>query len=286
MVFSLFFLTLLRKLNFITYPNFDTKTAIKIFPLIFSFISMVVTGLAALQYVNVPMYSALRRITTCIVMVGEEVILKKYYPIDEQISVYLMVFGAMIGSWGDLTFDAFGYALTTLNCVVTALYLVYIPKKTNETGLTQWGLMYYNNIMSIPFMIVIIYFTEWEYLLQYNQWTSGAFWFCFLASTLQAFLLNYFIFLCSLVNSPLTTSITGQLKNIFQLLLGLVIFHDVIMTVILGMGLAISTLASIWYAIIKYDQQQAKKRSENTDTNTPLITVGSVTKVNNPTKDV
>jgi len=58
------------------------------------------------------------------------------------------------------------------------------------------------------------------------------------------------------------------------------------MTVILGMGLAISTLASIWYAIIKYDQQQAKKRSENTDTNTPLITVGSVTKVNNPTKDV
>jgi len=152
--------------------------------------------------------------------------------------------------------------------------------------------MYYNNVMSIPFMIPIIYYSEWKYLLQYDKWNSIPFWFCFLASTVQAFLLNYFIFLCSIVNSPLTTSITGQLKNIIQVILGLMIFRDVIITWLLGFGLVMSTLASIWYAIIKYDQQQADKKVKVDDDSkkkslTEIVTNTLSTKVViHPTKDV
>ena len=93
-------------------------------PLAFFFFGMVVTGLAALQFINVPMFrcvipsrllqpqpahnsrvaslalcvcvshaSALRRFTTLIVIVGEAVYLKKFTPRDEAWSVYAMVIG-------------------------------------------------------------------------------------------------------------------------------------------------------------------------------------------------
>jgi len=85
--------------------------------LAFFFFGMVVTGLAALQFVNVPMFrsshrfgqtlssrkalltgpppniSALRRLATLLVIVGEAVFLKKMTPPDESWSVYLMVIG-------------------------------------------------------------------------------------------------------------------------------------------------------------------------------------------------
>lgn len=80
-------------------------------------------------------------------MLGEQFVLHKSYPADEAWSVHVMIFGAMIAGAGDLTFHLLGYVLTALNCLVTALYLVYIPKKREETGLNGFGLMFYNNCM-------------------------------------------------------------------------------------------------------------------------------------------
>lgn len=46
----------LQFMGAVNYPDFDPATARKVFPLTFFFIGMVVTGLAALRFVNVPMY--------------------------------------------------------------------------------------------------------------------------------------------------------------------------------------------------------------------------------------
>lgn len=80
MVFSILFLLLLRRLGFISFPSFSAETARSVFTLTFLFIGMVGSGLAALMYVNVPMYGALRRATTWLVMLGEQIILQKTYP--------------------------------------------------------------------------------------------------------------------------------------------------------------------------------------------------------------
>ena len=184
-------------------------------------------------------------------MLGEQFILHKTYPADEAWSVHFMIFGAMVAGVGDLTFHLLGYVLTGLNCLVTALYLVYIPKKREETSLNGFGLMYYNNLLSLPTVIVIVLLLEWKDLQTYALWLHPGFILVFLASAVQAFLLNYLIFLCSTVNSPLTTSIAGQLKNIVQTLVGLFLFGDVIPTWTLGIGLTISTIASIAYGHVK-----------------------------------
>ncbi len=80
-------------------------------------------------------------------------------------------------------------------------------------------------------------------------------------SSVQAFLLNYLIFLCSIVNSPLTTSITGQIKNILATVMGFFLFGGMPMTIAAALGLSTSTLASIWYGQIKYEQSVAAKKN-------------------------
>jgi len=259
MLFALAFLVSLKRAGIVDFKDFDMTTAKQVFPLTFYFVAMVVTGLAALRFVNVPMYGALRRGTTWIVMLGEQLVLRKAYPVDESLSVHFMIAGALIGSIGDMGFHLFGYALTILNCVVTALYLVYIPKKKKESALNELGLLFFNNLLSLPTVIVLVIFTELPGLLKFAHWTSPGFLFVFFASAVQAFCLNYLIFLCSTVNSPLTTSITGQLKNILQTLIGLFLFGDVKPTVALIAGLAVSSASSIWYGFIKYKQQVAAK---------------------------
>jgi len=223
---------------------------------------MVFSGLAPLTSVNVPMYGALRRVTTFLVLIGERIFLGKVYPADEVISVVLMVIGATIAGVGDLTFDPIGYFLVMVNCVFTALYLVYIPKTSSETKLNEIGLMFYNNLISIPFVIFLTAIVEWNGLIQYPYYSDYSFWICFVMSSVHAFVLNYFIFLCSNINSPLTTSITGQLKNIFTTLIGLFLFGDVTLSTLLLVGLILSTIASVWYGYIKLEQKWQQTNRE------------------------
>ena len=98
---------------------------------------------------------------------------------------------------------------------------------------------------------------------------------------MQAFLLNYFLFLCSTVNSPLATSITGnlttnkhkqtkicvgQLKSILQTIFGLFTFGGVTLTFSLSVGLLTSTMGGIWYGYIKYaEQANTQKKMANAE---------------------
>jgi len=255
MIFSIVFLVSMKRIGVIKYPDFSWDYAKKLLPLAIYFTLMAASGLWALALVNVPVFSALRRLATLIVIVGERFVLGKITPPDETNSVVLMVFGAIIAGWGDLTFDLLGYTLILFNCFVTAGYLIYIAKKKQETGLNTFGLMFYCNFLSLPGVALIVYFTELDGMGGYPYYSNVGFQICFLMSSVQAFLLNYFIFLCSTINSPLTTSITGQLKAILSTILGLFMFSDVSMNLLLGVGLFISSVASIWYSYIKYLQQ-------------------------------
>jgi len=66
------------------------------------------------------------------------------------------------------------------------------------------------------------------------------------------------MFLCSTINSPLTTSITGQLKGILQTIFGLFAFNGVDLTPALNVGLITSTVGGVWYGALKYNEQVSK----------------------------
>lgn len=64
-------LELMRYKGWISYPSFNWKTALAVAPLSFVFIAYVVISLISLGRVNVPMFTALRRLTIVFVMIEE-----------------------------------------------------------------------------------------------------------------------------------------------------------------------------------------------------------------------
>mmetsp|Transcript_12495 Transcript_12495/g.20372 ORF Transcript_12495/g.20372 Transcript_12495/m.20372 type:complete len:331 (-) Transcript_12495:465-1457(-) len=262
MVFSIFVLWFLKAFGMISYPSFSWSTSKALIPLTFSFVSMVVTGLAALRLVNIAMFSVLRRGTTLLVMVAEYYMMGKVAPWNVRLSVVLMIAGAVVAAIWDLTFDLVGYVLTLINCAVTALYLVHVSKIGKTTGLNTFALLYYTNVLSLPFMIIVCIATgEAGAVISYPHLHNPWFQFCFLMSAVQAVLLNYSIFYCTNINSALTTSVVGHLKNILTTVLGLFAFGDVPLNTLNVIGLAISTYGGTWYAYLKYLESQTQRSS-------------------------
>lgn len=96
----------------------------------------VVSGVTALRYLNVPMYSVLRRSTTLLVVAGEAALFSKRPSRRSLAALLLMVGGAAAAGISDLTFSAPGYAWVAVCVVSTAAYLLLIKKLQDGTGAT------------------------------------------------------------------------------------------------------------------------------------------------------
>jgi len=75
---------------------------------------------------------------------------------------------------------------------------------------------------------------------------------------LLAFAVNYTTFWCTNVNSPLTTSVTGQAKNILTTFAGILAF-GLASTPMLVWGLTLGLLGSAYYSYVKFDEQARDK---------------------------
>eukprot|EP00499_Haloplacidia_sp_CaronLabIsolate_P010397 CAMPEP_0196772410 /NCGR_PEP_ID=MMETSP1104-20130614/2216_1 /TAXON_ID=33652 /ORGANISM="Cafeteria sp., Strain Caron Lab Isolate" /LENGTH=336 /DNA_ID=CAMNT_0042142545 /DNA_START=1 /DNA_END=1011 /DNA_ORIENTATION=- len=262
MLFSLAFLVLAKRYRLIEYPDFDPALLKPMAPLAISFFLMVTTGLAALEFLNVPMFGALRRLTTLITMLSEMMLQGKPFVPRIALPIMVMVIGAIVAGATDLTFSFVGYFLVFLNCIFTATYLVFINRLSKQTGLSTFGLLFYNNIMCVPLVAVTVLATgELPEMVTFPHWARFDFLVCFVASSSMAILLNYTIFLCTAVTSALTTSVTGQVKTIVTTVVGLFIFGDVQITLSNVSGLSLGILGSIWYSAIKYQEQAQRTAS-------------------------
>lgn len=145
-----------------------------------------ISGVIALKYLNVPMFSAFRRFTTLIVMFGEYRLYGRLPPVDQQRAVILMSVGAAIAGLTDLTFSLPGYFWVITCAVSTALYLLFISKLGKESGLNDLGLLFYNNLLALPFMLGSLLLSgELPLVAQYKYLHTLDFQIFFLVSAMQ-----------------------------------------------------------------------------------------------------
>jgi hypothetical protein len=151
--------------------------------------------------------------------------------------------------------------MVLLNNLVTALNLVFIKKTLSDTKLAAdtFGVLYYNSLISIPFLLALSVLSgEVGALRSYSHWGNTAFQASFLISALMSFLMNYSTYWCTEVNSALTTSVTGQVKNVLSSFVALSMF-GMKATPLLVAGLTIGLLGSIMYAYAVHLQDKAKR---------------------------
>ena len=105
MIATLFVLFVGKSFKIISFPDLSTDTLKKIWPLPLFYLGNMLFGLGGTKELSLPMMTVLRRFSILMTMVGEFYILKVNPNIKIQLSVYLMIFGAIVAACNDLAFS-------------------------------------------------------------------------------------------------------------------------------------------------------------------------------------
>ncbi|KAL0283268.1 UNVERIFIED_CONTAM: UDP-galactose/UDP-glucose transporter 7 [Sesamum radiatum] len=71
-------------------------------------------------------------------------------------SVLLIAAGVLIAALGDFSFDLFGYTMAFTSVFFQTMYLVLVEKSGAEDGLSSIEIMFYNSVLSLPFLLFLI----------------------------------------------------------------------------------------------------------------------------------
>ncbi|KAF3782635.1 putative UDP-sugar transporter [Nymphaea thermarum] len=248
--------------------SIESKTAKKLLPLSLFYNANVAFALASLKGVNIPMYIALKRLTPLAVLVAGFFTGKGHPSVQVSLSVLLIGLGVIIAALGDFSFDLFGYSMALSSVFFQTMYLVLVEKSGAEDGLSSVELMFYNGFLSLPFLIFLIIATgEFPHSLTvlFEKANSFTFSIILILSLLMGIVLNFTMFLCTTVNSALTTTIVGVLKGVVSTTLGFVLLGGVDVHVLNVTGLVINTAGGIWYSYAKYRQKRSIPRKTSVD---------------------
>lgn len=228
-----------------------------IFPLQFVFFLNTVSGLIATGSLTLPNFVMLRRMSLLMTMMLEAVILNRKPSRLSIISVMLMLTGALVAAGFESNLSMRGGIYVLINNVFTSLQTVVLRKKMNDVSLlvTTEGIMFYNNIFALISTVILLLLCDWETLRSFAYWNSPLFLFALFLTSVLGFVINYFNFLSTKVNSPLTTSVVGGSKNIISFYLGM-LFHDYTATWSSILGMNMSAIGTVVYSTAEWKRMQ------------------------------
>ncbi|XP_042516935.1 UDP-N-acetylglucosamine transporter UGNT1-like [Macadamia integrifolia] len=228
------------------------KTLIRTSPLAITYLLYMLASMESVRGVNVPMYTTLRRTTVVFTMLVEYFLTRQKYSSSVVGSVGLIILGAFIAGARDLSFDFFAYAIVFIANIATAVYLATIARLGKSSGLNSFGLMWCNGIICVP---VLLFWTfvrgDLEMTMTFPYLYSPGFQAVMLLSCIMAFLLNYCIFLNTTLNSALTQTMCGNLKDFFTIGFGWLVFGGLPFDILNVIGQLLGFLGSGFYAYCK-----------------------------------
>lgn len=247
-----------RVLGYTKARAFNIDTAKKLFLVSLFYNANVAFALASLKGVNIPMYIAIKRLTPLSVLVAGFFSGKGRPTTQVTLSVVTTAAGVIVAALGDFSFDLFGYSMAFISVFFQTMYLVLVERSGAEDGLSSIEIMFYNSFLSLPFLLFLIIATgEFPNSLSilFAKSTSVYFFVILLLSLVMGIVLNYTMFLCTIVNSALTTTIVGVLKGVGSTTLGFVVLGGVQVHALNVFGLVINTAGGVWYSCAKYQQK-------------------------------
>lgn len=270
----------------IQLPRLSVDMIREILPVSLLFLGNVVFGLGGTGSLSLPMFTALRRFSIPMTMLGEWLAVPNGKRPSRAVvlCVTMMVVGALIAALSDLSFDFRGYTLVFLNNLCTALSGVYLRRASNSARAGgKMSVLFYNSLFSA--ILLIGYFSADIALfhiasqsaastpllrgggeqpiatigssssaigqvITFAGWADAGFLWAFFFASVMGSVLNYSIFLCTNANSALTTSVVGCLKNVLTTYVGMITMGDYTFSWANFMGLNISIVGSVIYAVV------------------------------------
>ncbi|KAL5539545.1 hypothetical protein UlMin_045338 [Ulmus minor] len=228
------------------------KTLVHTLPLAISYLLYMLVTMESVRAINVPMYTTLRRTTVAFTMVVEYFLTGAKHSYSVVGSVGIIILGAFVAGARDLAFDAYAYAVVFVANICTAIYLASIARIGKSSGLNTFGLMWSNGIICGP---ILLFWTlirgDLGLLINFPHLFSLGFQVVMLLSCIMAFLINYCVFWNTTLNSALTQTICGNLKDLFTVGLGWLLFGGLPFDLVNVVGQSLGFFGSCLYAYCK-----------------------------------
>lgn len=250
----------------------ELKAARNLASVVFFYNANVAFALAAVRSLSIPVYHVMKRLTPVIILVAKYCSGEGPPPLQVTLSVLTVVAGCILAGLGDLSFDAIGYMMAMTSCALQAAYLLLVERSGTEKGYDSNELLLYNAVLSFPVLVLLIYITgeSRESIPALVSNTSPGFLWMLFVSLLVGSLLNYALFLCTITNSALSTTIVGALRSVVGTVLGFFVLGGVKATPLIIVGVSANTAGSVWYTVVKYRQKRyARKGSLPQDHKSP-----------------
>lgn len=199
------------------------------------FVGMIWTGTMSLKYLGVAMVTVLKNLTNIFVIVGDLALFNRRYPLAVWLTLFLMILSALVGAATDLDFSLTGYLWQFVNCGFTAAYSLYLKTamqavaalpERNKKPLDEFTMVLYNNILSIPMILILILASSEHSRLPLEPALTNP---RFLSAATLSGVIGFFMSAASLwflsVSTPTTYSLVGSLNKIPLAVLGMLFFH-------------------------------------------------------------
>lgn len=205
--------------------KFDRSVAIQWLPVNVFFVSMLSTGFLSLKHLNVPMVTIFKNLTNVGIMWGEWYFYGAHVSLGAILSCAIMILGAFLAAANDITFSGIGYFWMVSNCCCTAGYVLYMKHATKTVRLPKFGMVFYNNLLSLPILLVgAAVRGEFSTFLGTDELHTTSYLSLSLYAGLVGFFLNLATLWCVSNNSATTYAVVGALNKIPLAVLGWFLF--------------------------------------------------------------
>lgn len=234
----------------LSFPVCDPAIARRTAPLAMAYLANVGCGLAALRMASVPVYQVLKRLAPLPAMLLDSLLRGATFSRATRGSIALVAGGAVLTGVGDAGFDPTAYGLALASCVLQALYLV-LTSQARDLGLSALGVLHYNALLSLP-PLLLGAAAEAPRLATYAHWAEPRFCCLLLANAAMGGALSFLLFLCTQLNSAVTTLVVGNLKALLTTALGFFLFGRVRLSKLGLGGVALNSVGGILYSVAKF----------------------------------
>ncbi|KAI5457916.1 hypothetical protein BGZ63DRAFT_363818 [Mariannaea sp. PMI_226] len=272
---------------------FETERAKKWFPVSLLLVGMIYTGTKSLQFLSVPVYTIFKNLTIIVIAYGEVLWFGGNVTPMSLLSFGLIVLSSVVAAWADIqsalagdfggtdsnaaisTLNA-GYAWMGLNVFCSASYVLGMRKVIKKMNFKDWDSMYYNNLLTIPVLVVCSLLLE--------DWSSDNFAKNFpvesrnriimgmIYSGLGAIFISYCSAWCIRVTSSTTYSMVGALNKLPIAISGLIFFSAPV-TVGSVSAIFLGFISGIVYSVARL--RQSKESQASLPTTRPPISASS-----------
>lgn len=217
-----------KQLGWINYPDFSLSVVKRWLPLTFFFVMMLFTSMKSLHTMSVSAQTILKNMAMILTAIGDKYLYSKTITIGMYVAFAMMIVGSCLGAHGDNNVTAWGLFWTLLNVAFTTGYSLYMKRITNTLGaeLGRYGPVFYNNILSLPFIVVCGWSEFSPFFAKVRTEASIGALVCLVFSTIISSGMTFTVFWCMQMTSPTTHSVAGSLNKVPLTFLGMIIFNQ------------------------------------------------------------